>query len=102
MKFYNWIITCIVCMQIFSSAAQTIIKVQASENNKPLHLAHVFYSDVFGNNRQTVVTDSNGVAVIPSSFTALHPVYTVKISYVGYVNITDTLKGNVNKLYSLI
>ena len=66
-----------------SSVAQTTVEVLDNEK-KGLPNAHITYSSLNKKQTNTILTDINGFAVIPSSFTKENKSFTIYITYIGF------------------
>lgn len=78
----------------FSSYAQT--KLEVLDNEKlGLPNAHVTYTSLDKKLSNTILTDINGTALIPSSFTTKNSEFTISITYIGFIKIdNDTVKAS--------
>lgn len=77
-----------------SAQSQTIVEVVDNED-LGLPNAHITYSNFTKDQVNTVLTDKNGKAEIPSSFTDDNPEFTISISYIGFIKIeNDTVNSN--------
>ena len=79
-----------------SSVAQTTVEVLDNEK-KGLPNAHITYSSLNKKQTNTILTDINGFAVIPSSFTKENKSFTIYITYIGFEKIdNDTVQAKAN------
>ncbi|HXH19337.1 MAG TPA: TonB-dependent receptor [Chitinophagales bacterium] len=97
---------CIACFAFFIAgihflfAQPRTITVLSSKDNSPLEQAYVVFIELNDSGekkeKRTVLTAADGTAAVPLSGDAA-----VKISHLGFEELTDTLPGNQSKTYYL-
>lgn len=83
------------------SKAQATIEVLDKAEKLPLPYAHVHLANLAGEHIATVLTDISGTAQISADLFSQHADVALKVSYVGFSSVNDTLQNGAVKRYYL-
>lgn len=81
--------------------SQVEIKVLDRNSEDALSGAHITYASMDGKGGKTVLTDKEGIAVIPSDFAKASSGIVLNIGYIGYSAVRDTIQDGSTFLYVL-
>jgi outer membrane receptor for ferrienterochelin and colicins len=70
--------------------------------NQRLPSAHLSYQELNGNEKVTVLTDVNGIAIIPKTYTKTHDTLIITVSYLGFSTFVDTVSSTISEVNILL
>lgn len=76
---------------------QVSISVLGDDGN-PLPAAHVIFSGLDGNEKQTILSTKDGKAELPSTFLMDKKQVAIRVTYLGFQPFTDTISADVKEL----
>ena len=89
------------CFWCVESYPQTTITVKESGTEEPLPSAHILYYNLASEDTQAVLTNNAGVATVPKEYVARNPRFIIRISYIGFKTLVDTISNKGAYFYAL-